>query len=356
MISSSEIYKASDGFWYFSSEDRFEKVESKPRLEIIRRIISFCVRLIAEYYGQNQTTVNYEQIYDVLFQLRNGKNKSYPNPIVLPLLRSVDDELVSRLRNLQLDLRELLNDSCEFIEDIVFQQLFRETKSSAYLDGIIELFTEFQSVVYTLNHDCLIETKLKENNIDYIDGFGTENKYYRPWKDLALSSISKSLYYIKLHGSLAWYKVGKTRRTESEILAIPNNIQQSGRFDIAEICGSKRPSILIGNISKILMYTDEFYLDLLFSFRRNLHHNNRIIVCGYGFHDQVINLELIEWLENSRNNKIILISEDELIFSENPNWEIKNNQELLSERITRIPVWVENINKNTIEEIHSIVS
>jgi len=72
---------------------------------------------------------------------------------------------------------------------------------------------------------------------------------------------------------------------------------------------SGRPIILLGRNNKEIDYFKPIFEDLHFQFDSALRSAKlkRLIVCGYGFGDNVINLRLKSWLRRSSANKMVLI-------------------------------------------------
>ncbi len=67
------------------------------------------------------------------------------------------------------------------------------------------------------------------------------------------------------------------------------------------------PIILVGADNKGVDYNKPVFDELHFQFYTALKKVKRLIVCGYGFGDNVINLRLRSWLNRSLENKIVLI-------------------------------------------------
>jgi hypothetical protein len=64
--------------------------------------------------------------------------------------------------------------------------------------------------------------------------------------------------------------------------------------------------ILIGT-GKSSKYHFGVYEDLQSRFTEHLRSTNHMIISGYGWNDYAINKKLVAWLQNNRNNKIMLI-------------------------------------------------
>jgi hypothetical protein len=69
----------------------------------------------------------------------------------------------------------------------------------------------------------------------------------------------------------------------------------------------KRPLLLMGTYNKMLEYTRGIYQELRLEFYLSLRRGKELVICGYGFGDEGINSELLEWMYSSPEHRLIII-------------------------------------------------
>lgn len=137
--------------------------------------------------------------------------------------------------------------------------------------------------VFCLNYDVVIEASLEAEQLPYTDGFiGSGNAFFNKtsFENLPKSKLNPFRVY-KLHGSINWYRdqSGSVRRTSA--------INTAERLMIFP-CEQKYIQSQFG-IYEILM--QEFRNKL-----RSSHHNNHLIIMGYSFNDEHINVAIMDAL------------------------------------------------------------
>ena len=245
--------------------------------------------------------------------------------------------------------------ACNYIYDIVWHSLVISPEKIDYLSSIFDACFDdtFSHVdICTLNHDTLLEQFLEKNlsnkKIEVVDGFGQSINESRFW-DLSLFLNEKNkVHFLKLHGSISWFKV-QNENGEERVVIPPRGWEiDSVRDNQGRILrpAGRRPVFLAGTFNKMLGYTQSIFADLYCQFHNSLGRTNSLVVSGYSFHDKGINTQIAEWLYAGMQHKIIVIhSKPETLLSSargaiSNNWKIwENTQQLIA-----IPKMIEDIN------------
>lgn len=149
-----------------------------------------------------------------------------------------------------------------------------------------------------------METWLKQNHIEYIDGFGQPDKGIRFWQpDLFDQSSILKIY--KLHGSINWARFTKDGLNEDIIGCLTEDYCQENTHPLH----LQNFKILTGVHNKMLEYTSSLFTDLFCRFWRTLNKTHVLIVSGYSFGDKGVNSRIIHWL-NSKEAKMLIIHPD----------------------------------------------
>jgi hypothetical protein len=69
----------------------------------------------------------------------------------------------------------------------------------------------------------------------------------------------------------------------------------------------KFPNFLTGTNDKYLEYNYGLYLELFYQFHRLLNETDVLIIAGYGFGDNAVNLRIIDWM-NDKNHRLEIIT------------------------------------------------
>ena len=178
--------------------------------------------------------------------------------------------------------------------------------------------------IFTLNHDTIIEDLLNDAKLSYIDGFGEKNGDLRKWKPTLFDQCATpswcpyqsrgTLRLLKLHGSLDW-RIFFNTTTNKQLVAIyiglheieygfGTQIIDENKIQYEELHG---PQFLIGSTNKLSEYLHVQYWDMFERFRKYLRENDNLIVAGYSFGDDAINGQILEWLMNEDNKRLIVI-------------------------------------------------
>jgi len=254
----------------------------------------------------------YEDLFYLCEQIRLWNIGLVDNSMVTPLMEIIEQKagglLAGRSFMARLsDLGSLAEQACSFIESVVADEL--RPKSIVGLDLILKLATATyieQLNIVTLNHDTLVEQFLAENKVKFIDGFGEVDGDVRWYDENVFDKSCTRVKILKLHGSVNWYSFlvnGKSRP------AIPfgtdvTNIRNGQGEQLQPIF--RRPSFLSG-INKAVAYQRGIYAETHFHFHQLLRQCKQIVMSGYGWGDIAINFRLDTWLDQNRNNNIILL-------------------------------------------------
>lgn len=185
--------------------------------------------------------------------------------------------------------------------------------------------------IFTLNHDLVMEQLLKDNGIEYTDGFENIDGNIRKWNPKIYDAgDANKISLFKLHGSLDWKYLVKKTPTEKVrhflAVTVEDNKHGTGIFDSErnEYGIGRENELLIGSENKIREYMIEKYWELHFRFRQRLRETDALVVSGYSFGDSSINSQLLEWLINENGKKLLVIDNgDEEEFVEQLGYEFK---------------------------------
>lgn len=265
----------------------------------------------AVFRGEKTT---YEDLFYLCEQMRLWNIGLVDNSLVTPLMEIIERNAGQLLAGggtmVRLsDLGSLAEKACYFIESLVANEL--RSKTIVGLDLILEFATapyiEELNIV-TLNHDTLVEQFLTENGVDFIDGFGARDGDVRWYDESVYDASYAGVRILKLHGSVNWYSFlvnGKSKLaiflgTDVSNIRNGEGVQLTPQF--------RRPSFLSG-INKAVSYQRGVYADVHFHFHQLLRQCKQMVMSGYGWGDIAINFGLDTWLDQNRNNNIILLDE-----------------------------------------------
>jgi hypothetical protein len=148
----------------------------------------------------------------------------------------------------------------------------------------------------------LLEQFFKSANVKLVDGFGriVESdgiSYF----DQGLFEDFSSPQLIKLHGSLNWFW------TKSAPLKLFKLVERNRAIKQFEL---DNPLILVGTHNKTNYYSAPLLADQHAYFRGVLKISSRMVVCGYSFSDDAINMHLFHWLDQRKDNRVLVIHPD----------------------------------------------
>jgi hypothetical protein len=284
--------------------------------EHVPRIVEFLHLLKAEvdeFYQKRpfKRNISYEDLYYVAGQVCDSEIGEYDNPAVQPLI----DKILPKIKPLlfgkeneirkEWELYELAEEATNYIHDVVWHLLNKETTSLDYLNCIKNCCqdSEISKVdLFTLNHDIVLEECLK--GIPFADGFEESINNVRYWNPDLFERESFKVRLFKLHGAINWFRFRPTGGDGSD-----DKIGLPLKWGIEQITNAveRRPIFLVGTFNKMLEYTGGMYADIAYQFYCSLRHVKNLIICGYSFGDRGINTRIIDWINLSSDYRIIVI-------------------------------------------------
>ena len=268
---------------------------------------------------------NYEDLYYMASQIYYSELGHYDNPAVQPLVDKISLYIQPLLEKTNTrykwTLSELAGETIKYIECVVCLLLTEKRDSLDYLSCIKDACLDSQLPkvdIFTLNHDTVLEEYFKRNNIRFTDGFNKKPEpaikgfKVRRWnQNLFKKSFKVRLF--KLHGSVNW-RWFNHKDWENELIGIPLSPDPLSPepWHIEDSAGQKskvdsRLIFLVGTYNKMIDYTRGIYQELRFQFYRSLRNVDQLIICGYGFGDEGINTEILEWIYSSPKNGLVII-------------------------------------------------
>jgi hypothetical protein len=269
----------------------------KAELKLINALYKRC-------QGYFSRDVDYEDVAYVLWQVANEQSGNYENPAIVPLLQ--------RLRRIipEKDLPHVSGEACTYISCVV-ERMLAKRPDLGHLAPLIRAAATHPLVVFTLNHDTVIEQELKNGNIEYSDGFELHTPTCAYWDPVRATASPKGVKLYKLHGSTNWHRYRPDPDNPHRQLvgrALNNDFEHTRDLagEMQYPLGSDT-EMLIGSFNKIIDYSSGIYADLFQLFRSSLRDTNRLVVSGYGFRDKGVNTSITEWLTSSVDKRLVII-------------------------------------------------
>lgn len=292
--------------------------------------------LIRMMIGEVYRTINYDNInrnqseevlkpnYEYVFEMLYGIKRFLDDNTLNIEIRYFIDSIMERVKNLSSFNR--IDDSFEgslykyavyansYIEYTIVRELSQRPDDLSVF-GLFKNVCNDNSIVhidiFTLNHDCNLETYFKRENIHYSDGFGKRDGDIDTW-DVENYRDQDKIHIYKLHGSMNWYIFeSKDNNNRKEIYGMPwGNDCKQNIFEDEEgntFTTDCVPLIMTGLTSKTITYNAMGYSQVQYLFYKAMTETNTIIVSGYGFGDSGINTRLNSWLGDTRQENRILV-------------------------------------------------
>lgn len=305
------------------------------------RVLDCQIRLFYQNTEQVGRTPNYEDLYYVAGQLRDGLMASYDvsaldNAAVEPLIEKLVDHpdvktalreigvardrmVIAALARLAMSRTEgVLTDALREIEPSLEEP---STVSRAFQMFVDATLGDEQAVdLYTLNHDLILEAVLlsalsfaiSSGGQPLVDGFSLGEEGFRWWNPGAFDDPAARVRLFKLHGSLNWWLSSTSLGPPWPPLLRPEFAVRADRPELPRSLGQALdPVLLIGRFNKALQQTHGVFLELLSRFQRGLRRTNTLVIVGYGFGDTPINLLLYEWLALEGHKAVVLDMDSE---------------------------------------------
>lgn len=302
-----ELWKRADNeHWYFEGDPlRDSKADTE------RDLFDLISKLISAYYKSEAYahTVNYEDIAFVVTQIHDSIYRELENPALIPMVEYIYYYFnLPATRQGRFQFEMLFTNARRLIRDIVWRSLIKKPQNLPSLDWLCKACIDpaLSAVdIFTLNHDVVLEETLVAPKIEFFDGFGPNQKEIESWRPELYSNSSTKVRLCKLHGSINWFPIADNlhrvalETTYSSISDIAADINVSPNY--------VAPVLLIGTFNKIMRYSDDLFLQLQFHFMQRLRDCTTLVVCGYSFGDKAINSRVINWLNSSYNNRLMVI-------------------------------------------------
>ena len=291
-----------------------------------RRLHAEAGRYISSHH---ERPVNYEDVFYLARQALDEVQGEMENPAIRPfvnhLKRKTLELLETTTENTNIEseslhehssnkFQSLLEETCNYISDIVCSMLCCNAQATDHLNIFVEAFRSSDIAgIATLSHDTHLEAYLNSQGIVLADGFSDEQAGVRYWSG-DFSSEGR-IPFLKLHGSINWYRLRPDDADEaapwySERIGIPLN----GDPWHTRTCGGARqwppdgrPLLLVGTFNKVTQYSEGIFRELHHRFRMLLGESDQLCVSGYSFGDKGINSEIIEWYYGKRGRRLLII-------------------------------------------------
>lgn len=275
---------------------------------------------------------HYEDWFSLVEQASRSEIDHVPNLATVDFLRRLRSETASVHCGFSKGIigrdgfGQLAEMTCDFLHWVVHHSLKNVAAPRQGLKVISEVAGSVDALdIFTLNHDLLVETQLREDGIsDLEEGFDDRTRgkcsVFSGWP----SDRRKKVRLLKLHGSLNWYLYdfpGWARQ-----YAIPDADSKyckdiAGRM-LYPVEG--KAAFLTGTIVKEQRYGIGFWGELFSNFGSHLSKHTHLICSGYGFGDPGINQRLAQWMNDrldGTNRLVILTPRSADDFLENkPYW------------------------------------
>ncbi len=313
-----DMVLSGDGVWRHTdatySTDGAHSPDEKTRLanHMARRIHAEAER----YYSANaERRPNYEDLFYLADQAWAEELGEMENPAVRAFANDLKADMSTLIgTETGMDYINLLNETRNYIADIVWMGLRRKPESTNHLE-IIARACKSGTVggISTLCHDTHVEKFLADQGISLADGFSDEEAGVRYWSG-DLSSKGKTPF-LKLHGSVDWFRLrpNGSEPWYDDRIGIPldgDHYHTKTDDDTFQTALDGRPLLLIGTFNKLSEYSQGMFRELHYRFRSTIREADQLVVCGYSFGDKGINSEIIEWYYAKRGRRFVIIHPD----------------------------------------------
>ena len=154
----------------------------------------------------NSVYSDVEKLYDGIERTIN----TYTNPNCKPIIGGLKDnntgicreQIIKELKYLLSTIRDILLES--FVVSSGYHEsiklMYDKTRSAMKIKGTTELR------VFTTNYDLVMEEYAKQAGYEIVNGFRPHGHLRTVWDDVWKPRAERSMYMIKLHGSMSWYR------------------------------------------------------------------------------------------------------------------------------------------------------
>lgn len=326
ILTTNNVARNGDSNYYF-----FNNVTSCKNVISIQDILTYLKNIIDQYHYRLKIPykTNYEELYYLLDQIENSEEQEYENPAIYPLIESIESNFKDEISFHDNNLVRYIRECKTYIHYVVFHLLQQSNGKLNQFKIISEIQANVSNIdIFTLNHDILLETYLKETGIVFNYGFEPNGRI--SVFNHKLLEKNNGINLFKLHGSIDWSELNDGK--ENKICCLPLNyntlIGKSSNLSEKLNDTVGLPLFLIGTFNKMLNYLTGIY-ELIFDvFKNRILKADLLIISGYGFSDKGINARISHFI-NQHDKKIIIIhpNKSDLIKNArgNPNLYTLNN-------------------------------
>ena len=301
---------------------------------------------------------NYEDIFYLASQVADDQASEMENPAVLSflhelradmslLIEAASDSYCHKIRSFS----SLSQETRNYIADIVWCYLSQNplAGSRRQLDLLAHACNCVKiTSISTLCHDTHVETFLAAKNIPLSDGFSEPERGVRYWNGDFPSN--ESIPFLKLHGSVNWFSFSPhSGDPHASRIGIPleGDHYHTQTDNDGQQLPSPRPLLLIGTFNKIAAYSSGIFGELHHRFRTTIREANQMVICGYGFGDKGINMEILEWYYQKPGRRLLVIHPDPVGLLANarpaiqrvwPTWEDNGSISIIDKRFECVDI------------------
>lgn len=290
-----------------ASDDRVGRLQLF--LEIVRAYIA------PRLGDRTPDQCNYEDLYAAVVETKDHASGKLPNPLAADATANIvaaSSRLAAfyELGDIESPFAALCSDAINFIQQVAYWLLI-DIPEERDLDRISEAAAAVKElVIFTLNHDQLVERQLRKTGHMAADGFGKRDGQVREF-DGTWVPPGKLIRLLKLHGSIDWFLAPRPGGYQQYVVAegAPDHLKD-GNGDWINLYASGSPRFLSGTRVKSRAYNQDVIGEIFRKFRDLSSQCRTIIFCGYGFSDHEINERLLQWLVDQKQNKAVILHHD----------------------------------------------
>ena len=257
-------------------------VDDWSKYEALYHYVKSAIYYAEGIHGRFNEDVNYniEKLVDTLNEISKRNQHT-----LYPFVGAWNPALVD-VAGKEFELIEQFRDAIVHILKMKWLAVKNYATAASYYQGLLDLQRSLKHPlrVFSLNYDLCLEECAKRNDRSVESGFGNDQKW--DWRLFDHNPQDpKDIYLYKLHGSMDWTYENEQLTYHDAYSAISH------------------PAIIFGTSYK-LEYRDPF-LFLTYEFRRWTLDSRLIILIGYGFGDEHINM-IIRQALSSDSGRILL--------------------------------------------------
>ena len=299
-------FRVTTGDWQEDASHDSRSPYQPPCQEFLRRLRK---RTEDYYLVQRGSLINYEDLYSLIQQIMDEAGWR-DNAAIKPFRIEMDD-MCADLYKPGRTLENLARETIGFIQHVIATKLGIEvpTEGLKLLKEMSGLPGAEPLTICTLNHDLLVESFLKAEDVSYTDGFLSVPEYgIRYFDPDEFARKDAKVKLLKLHGSINWWQLdakngGGEQIGIRELLLWDNCRTRNGKNLYRR---ENHPLFLTGS-DKLAAYQSGIFLAQMREFERALDEHDLIVMSGYGWGDKGINIRLKSWVFEKEGREIILL-------------------------------------------------